>query len=93
MDAAVLQATGDRQIRMSEMYTKYWRPFGLLLTDMEKEGMSVNRYVLKDILEGTALNALRTVQVLQLLICTHLYVACRAPLVELHINQSISMYA
>ena len=43
MDAAVLQATGGRQIRMSDMYIKYWRPFGLLLTDMEKEGMSVNR--------------------------------------------------
>jgi len=26
------------------MYERYWRPFGELLTDMEREGMLVNRY-------------------------------------------------
>ena len=40
---AVLQATGESTEMMMDMYKKYWQPFGLLLTDMEKEGMSVNR--------------------------------------------------
>lgn len=40
---AVQQATGLQNDEMYEMYGKYWLPFGLLLTDMEKEGMSVNR--------------------------------------------------
>ncbi|KAL0038670.1 hypothetical protein WJX79_002562 [Trebouxia sp. C0005] len=40
---AVQQATGLKNDEMYEMYGKYWLPFGLLLTDMEKEGMSVNR--------------------------------------------------
>ena len=40
---AVQQATGLKNDEMFEMYGKYWLPFGLLLTDMEKEGMSVNR--------------------------------------------------
>ena len=40
---AVEQATGSKHGAMFEMYGKYWHPFGLLLTDMEKEGMSVNR--------------------------------------------------
>lgn len=28
---------------MWEMYLRYWQPFGELLTDMEREGMLVNR--------------------------------------------------
>lgn len=28
---------------MWEMYIRYWQPFGELLTDMEREGMLVNR--------------------------------------------------
>ncbi len=28
---------------MWHMYERYWQPFGKLLTDMEKEGMLVNR--------------------------------------------------
>ena len=47
MDAQVRQAihaaTGDQPEMMMDMYKKYWQPFGLLLTDMEKDGMSVNR--------------------------------------------------
>ncbi len=43
VQAAVQQATGLPNNKMFEMYGKYWHPFGLLLTDMEKEGMSVNR--------------------------------------------------
>lgn len=40
---AVREATGESSEMMIGMYHKYWQPFGLLLTDMEKEGMSVNR--------------------------------------------------
>ena len=40
---AVQEATGESTEMMIGMYHKYWQPFGLLLTDMEKEGMSVNR--------------------------------------------------
>lgn len=47
MDAAVKraiqEATGESTEMMIHLYHKYWQPFGLLLTDMEKEGMSVNR--------------------------------------------------
>ena len=46
MDKAVQEAIGkktDDKMRMIGMYNKYWQPFGLLLTDMEREGMSVNR--------------------------------------------------
>lgn len=43
MDARVQRATGETNMKMMDMYKKYWRPFGLLLTDMEQEGMSVNR--------------------------------------------------
>ena len=41
---AVREATGESTEMMIGMYHKYWQPFGLLLTDMEKEGMSVNRF-------------------------------------------------
>ena len=40
---AVQEATGQSTEMMIAMYNKYWQPFGLLLTDMEREGMSVNR--------------------------------------------------
>ena len=40
---AIQAATGESTEMMIGMYHKYWQPFGLLLTDMEKEGMSVNR--------------------------------------------------
>ena len=40
---AIQEATGESAEMMIGMYHKYWQPFGLLLTDMEKEGMSVNR--------------------------------------------------
>lgn len=40
---AVQAATGQSTEMMIGMYNKYWQPFGLLLTDMEREGMSVNR--------------------------------------------------
>ena len=47
MDAQIQKATGNRPITMFDMYGKYWRPFGLLLTEMEKEGMTVNRCVMQ----------------------------------------------
>lgn len=40
---AVQAATGQSTEMMIGMYNKYWQPFGLLLTDMERQGMSVNR--------------------------------------------------
>lgn len=43
MDDRVQQASNMRGKSMMDTYNKYWHPFGLLLTDMEKEGMSVNR--------------------------------------------------
>lgn len=43
VQCAVREATGESSEMMIGMYHKYWQPFGLLLTDMEKEGMSVNR--------------------------------------------------
>ena len=33
----------DDRYTMWHMYARYWRPFGELLTDMEREGMQVNR--------------------------------------------------
>ena len=33
----------EADYNMWHMYERYWRPFGKLLTDMEKEGMLVNR--------------------------------------------------
>ena len=47
MDIGVQQAAGMRGASMMDTYNKYWHPFGLLLTDMEKEGMAVNMYVIK----------------------------------------------
>ena len=41
---AIFDATGEKSAMMMDMYKKYWHPFGMLLTDMEKEGMSVNRF-------------------------------------------------
>ena len=43
---AIHAATGESTEMMMDMYKKYWQPFGLLLTEMEKEGMSVNRYAM-----------------------------------------------
>lgn len=43
MDARVQQVAKLTDTSMMGTYNKYWYPFGLLLTDMEKEGMSVNR--------------------------------------------------
>lgn len=36
---------GAAYYSMWDMYCRYWRPFGELLTDMEREGMLVNRSV------------------------------------------------
>jgi len=33
----------EADYNMWHMYERYWQPFGKLLTDMEKEGMLVNR--------------------------------------------------
>lgn len=33
----------DQQYSMWHMYQRYWQPFGELLTDMEREGMLVDR--------------------------------------------------
>ena len=43
MDWRVQEAADMKDKNMMDTYNKYWYPFGLLLTDMEKEGMSVNR--------------------------------------------------
>ena len=43
MDVGVQQAANMRDASMMDTYNKYWHPFGLLLTEMEKEGMAVNR--------------------------------------------------
>lgn len=43
MDVGVQQVANMRGATMMDTYNKYWHPFGLLLTDMEKEGMAVNR--------------------------------------------------
>ena len=42
---ASIPAANQRQpdYSMWQMYERYWMPFGKLLTDMEKEGMLVNR--------------------------------------------------
>ncbi|KAL3138383.1 hypothetical protein ABBQ32_006185 [Trebouxia sp. C0010 RCD-2024] len=45
---AVQAATGQSTEMMIGMYNKYWQPFGLLLTDMERQGMSVNRRHLEE---------------------------------------------
>lgn len=47
-DADVTAATGagGDGYTMLDMYNGYWRPFGELLTDMEHEGMMVNRCAL-----------------------------------------------
>ena len=44
MDAALQRLEMGRCKNMWEMYQHFWRPFGTLLTDMEKEGMMVNRW-------------------------------------------------
>lgn len=46
MDRRVQEASGRPADTMMATYADYWHPFGLLLTDMEKEGMAVNRYAL-----------------------------------------------
>ncbi|KAK9839857.1 hypothetical protein WJX81_006741 [Elliptochloris bilobata] len=45
MDKDVRDATGHggEVYTMLDLYNDYWRPFGALLTDMEKAGMMVNR--------------------------------------------------
>ena len=43
MDAALQSLEMGRCKNMWEMYQHFWRPFGTLLTDMEKGGMMVNR--------------------------------------------------
>lgn len=43
MDPALQPLEMGRCRNMWEMYKDFWRPFGELLTDMEKEGMMVNR--------------------------------------------------
>lgn len=45
-DPAISKALGITRYTMLDFYEHYWRPFGLLLTDMEKEGILVNRYSL-----------------------------------------------
>ena len=45
MDAALQDWEVGRSNNMWEMYQALWRPFGELLTDMEKQGMMVNRWV------------------------------------------------
>ncbi|BDA48148.1 probable DNA polymerase I at C-terminar half [Coccomyxa sp. Obi] len=48
MDPAVAHATGVGEgYTMWDLYQDYWKPFGKLLTDMEKEGMMVDREHLK----------------------------------------------
>ena len=47
MDAALKDMEGGRCSNMWEMYKAFWRPFGALLTDMEKEGMMVNRWAVQ----------------------------------------------
>lgn len=44
MDPALQPLEMGRCRNMWEMYKDFWRPFGELLTDMEKEGMMVNRW-------------------------------------------------
>ena len=44
-DPAIAQALGISRITMMDFYRKFWLPFGELLTDMEKEGMLVNRWI------------------------------------------------
>ena len=34
---------------MTELYAKYWLPFGELLTDMEREGFKIDTAYLKEI--------------------------------------------
>lgn len=43
MDAAIVRDVHPDGYNMWGFYQRYWRPFGELLTDMEKEGMLVNR--------------------------------------------------
>lgn len=48
MDPAIEAALGisseeGRSFSMLDLYKNFWQPFGELLTDMEKEGMLVNR--------------------------------------------------
>lgn len=50
MDPFIQRPLGTRpaEFTMWDLYEKFWRPFGELLTDMEKEGMLVNRCCLAD---------------------------------------------
>jgi len=44
-DPAIQEALGiqDGDFNMMDFYDEFWKPFGELLTDMEKEGMLVDR--------------------------------------------------
>ncbi len=42
-DPAIHETLGLGAYNMLDFYNDYWRPFGELLTDMEKLGMLVNR--------------------------------------------------
>lgn len=43
LDPAIGAALGAEVLNMRDFYNSYWKPFGELLTDMEKLGMLVNR--------------------------------------------------
>ena len=45
----MLQTNEEGMKDMSELYAKYWLPFGELLTDMEREGITVDVAYLKEI--------------------------------------------
>lgn len=45
LDPAIQEALDVGTFTMLDFYESYWRPFGELLTDMEKYGMLVNRSV------------------------------------------------
>lgn len=44
-----LQTSEEGMKDMLELYSKYWLPFGELLTDMERTGFTVDIEYLKDI--------------------------------------------
>lgn len=43
MDASICAVLGTQNATMWDLYQQFWCPFGELLTNMEKEGMLVNR--------------------------------------------------
>ena len=57
---------------MWDMYCRYWQPFGELLTDMEREGMQVNRCsMLFSALVSTQLAVLVSAVVGASMFCSH----------------------